>query len=473
MEKATKLQFKSDGKTWKKVLQFKLDKGLSNNNDTVETLINLGLKATVDKSIIYESEMPSDEIIYSINEFKNKIPTLEKKIEVPLLILKDNKSEAYYCECHVLAEDFLKLSDPDATIDPELQEEFRANRLLEPDNPYFQQMIDDAREGRQFSDIVIEYDTKYKEGRPLKILGGQHRTESLKEAQKNKVNVNHGIKVYFSLSKDQRAEIMRISNTNINVSPDLRDRIEEHRLTPANMLREFCSNTGILEKGVDFGDKRRYEEEFNPTVRMMRTFIVNYFDGFAYEGDIDEDAYAPYLCKSGKGLDEKYIKVFKKFKDQKSFKSPSLIKAGKNFFKLHENQYKNADKIKGSAKKEYKIKTFSLSIISAWAFTAGVLQRDKKKLNKFYSLPDKSGDKDPLNALAMRDAKHKTIDSESYRGLGTRTDDKERGRLLQLFLNYSASDKPRISKDMCNTAIDIYHANRAKIDAEEKRKKAF
>lgn len=422
--------------------------------------------------------MPSDEIMYSINEFKNNVPIFEKKIDAPLLILKDNKSEAYYCECHILAEDFLKLNDQDATIDPELQEEFRANRLLEPENPYFQQMIDDAKEGRQFSDIVIEYNTKYKENRPLKILGGQHRTEALKEAQKDKMNVKHGIKVYFSLIKDQRAEIMRISNTNINVSPDLWDRIEEHRLAPANMLRSFCCNTGILLKGVDFGDKRRHEREFNPTVRMMRTFVVNYFDGLVYKGNIDEDTYAPYLCKSGKGIDGKYKKIFNKFKDQKSFKDPNLITAGKKFFILHENQYENADKIKGSnikgsAKREYKIKAFNLSIISAWAFTAGVLQKNEGRLNKFYSLPKKSGDKDPLNALAMRDAKHRTIDSESYRGLATRTDDKERGRLLQLFLNYSASDKPLISEDMCNSAIEIYHANRAKIDAEEKKKKAF
>ena len=89
-------------------------------------------------------------------------------------------------------------------------------------------MLEDAKDGRQFSDLVIEYNMAYEEKKPLKILGGQHRNEAIKRVFKeNAVNQVHGIRVYFNLNKDQRAEIMRISNTNINVSPDLRDRIEE------------------------------------------------------------------------------------------------------------------------------------------------------------------------------------------------------------------------------------------------------
>ncbi len=72
----------------------------------------------------------------------------------------------------------------------------------------------------------------------------------------------------------------------------------------------------------------------------------------------------------------------------------------------------------------------------------------------------------------MGKAHHKT-DPDTYRGLGTRTDKKERGRLLQLFLNYSKSDKLKITEQMCNAAIDIFHANKGRKEAQEKLKKAF
>lgn len=423
-------------------------------------------------TISYQNKSVPAETVDEINDFFDTIPYYEKKHKLPLLILFDNKSQTFYCECHIFAKDFTDLGDPDATIDPDLQEEFRANRQLEPENYYFQQMISDAVQGRQFSDLVIEYNTSYNDTKPLKILGGQHRNEAIKKALSRKTNQLHGIRVYFNLNKDQRAEIMKISNTNINVSPDLRDRIEEQRLTPVNMLRNLCNEAGILKSGEDFGDKRRYEDEFLPTVRMMRSFVVNYFMGVDYRGDIDKDAYSPYLCSSGRELDKEYLKIFKKFEKQKAFNEANLNQVGKMFAKLHEKQFKKAENIKSPAKQEYKIKAFHLSVISSWAFASGVLQRDSKRIKKLYELSDNSGDDDPLNAIAMSKAKHKT-DPETYRGLGTRSDEKERGRLLQLFLNYSASDKKKITLDMCNAAISIFHANKAHKEAEEQKKKAF
>ena len=468
----TKLQFKTDNELWKKVQRYKIERGLDNNNIAVEELINLGLFPR-NKNIIslLEGDTPLD-TIETINIFRENIPISEKKEGAPLLILKDKKSGAYYCECHIQAKDFVKLSDPDAVIDKEFQEEFKANRELEPDNQYFLQMVEDAIQGRQFCDIVIEYCTSYREEKPLKILGGQHRNEAIKKALKQNVNEIHGLRVYFDLDKNQLAEIMRVSNTNINVSPDLRDRIEEHRLTPGGMLRQFCYKANILNEGDDFGDKRRYEKDFNPTVRMIRTFIVNFFKGKEYEGTIDNDAYVPYFCISGREIDPEYFKYFNQFKQKTKFDDKGLIEAAKMFAKLHDIQYKNAEKIQSSAKKEYKIKAFSYAVISSWAFAVGVLQNDKHRLKKLYSLPDFGGENDPLNASAMSKAKHKT-DSDTYRGLGTRTDAKERGRLLQLFLNYSKSDKPKITEQMCVAAIDIYHANKARIEAEEQRRKAF
>jgi hypothetical protein len=372
-----------------------------------------------------------------------------------------------------LSKEIVTKGDRDAVIDPDLQEEFRANRELEPDNFYFLQMADDAKKGRTFSDIVIEYNTNYKDSIPLKILGGQHRTEAIKRAlEEDDLNKIQGIKVFFNLNKDQRADIMRISNTNISVSTDLRDRIEEERLEPAGMLRNFCYDTDLLKEGEDFGDKRRFDEDFTPTVRMIRSFVVNYFMGFQYKGEIDRAAEVPYLCKSGRVVDEEYIKVFMRFRPIGRFDDSGLIEAAKKFAQLHDIQYKKAEELGGSGKRQFKLKAYNLATITSWAFAAGVLSRYPERLRKLYILPDLCGKDDPLNAHAMAKAKHKS-DLETYRGLGTREDAKERGRLLYLWLNYSNSDKPKITEQMCNAAIDIFHSNMDIIAAEEKRRRAF
>ena len=466
-----KLQFLTSDELWNEVLRYKIQRGLKNNNQAVEELIKKSLKPQRDELITTNENIPED-TVSEIDNFRSTIPLVENKNDSPLFISKDVKSDSFFTECHIKASDLVKFTDQDLSIDPELQEEYRANRELEPDNTYFIQMLEDAKKGRAFSDIVIEFNTSYKELKPLKILGGQHRDEAIKQALKEKIDVVHGIRVYFNLNKDQRAEIMRISNTNINVSPDLRDRIEEHRLEPSGMLRNFCYETGILNEKEDFDDKRRYED-FTPTVRMIRSFIVNFYKGKEYsKGEIDKDAQVPYLCNSGRDTDKEYLKIFNKFTKEKRFSDTDLIESGKMFAKLHDAQFDKADKMKTPSKRAYRVKAYSLAIITSWAFAAGVLQRDKKRLKKLYDLPNLSGDNDPLNAVAMSKAKHKS-DPEGYRGLGTRNDEKERGRLLHLFLGYSNSQKPKIIDDMCQAAIDIFHSNDDTIRSEEKRKKAF
>ena len=478
-EKKLKLQFSTSDEVWDKVLQFKLNSNLKNNNKAVEELIlkALSLSKKYDKTILSDYPIPED-TSEQINKFRNSIPTFERKHSLPLEIFFDKKSETYYTECHILAEDFIKLSDQDVMIEdnPELEDEQRANRELDKDNFYFLQMVEDAEMDRSFSDLIVEYYLGYKQDKPLKILGGQHRDEAIKRAVKegHQKEVYHGIKVYFNLDKDARYEIMRIANTNINVSNDLRDRLQEETLSPTGMLKEFARKTSILKEGENFSDKRKYEGEFSPSVRMVRSFIVNFFKGKEYKSNIDEDAVEPYLCKSGKQIDSEYIKYFKKFKDKKKFDDTQLIEAGKMFANLHNKQYEKADKIKSSSKKEFKIKSFSLSIITSWAFASGVLQSNQKRLKKLYELPDLSGDDDPLNAKAMTNARHKIIDADkNYRGLGTRSDPSERGRILYLFLAYSDSPKPKITEQMCNNAIEIFHSNKDKIKAEENKRRAF
>lgn len=475
-----KLQFFTSDDLWNKVLQYKMNSGFKNNNLAVEELIKKALINTerYKKDVLSDFEI-EEETLSEINKFRENIPTFEKKHSIPFTIFKDVKSGACYTECHLLAKDFIKSSDPDIVIDDnqELQEEQRANRELEEDNYYFLQMVDDANKGRSFSDLIVEYYKGYKSDKPLKILGGQHRDEAIKRAIKKdekQGNIYHGLKVYFNLSKEMRTEIMRIANTNINVSNDLRDRLQEENLTPTGMLKDFARETGMLKDNENFTDKRRYEEEFSPSVRMVRSFIVDFFKGQEYKGKIDNDAVEPYLCKSGRSVDKEYLKYFNKFKDKKKFDSPDLIKSGKMFSKLHDKQFKMADKIQSTAKKEFKIKSFNLAIITSWAFAAGVLQRDKKRLEKLYKLPDLSEDQDPLNAKAMANSKHKIIDADkNYRGLGTRSDSSERGRLLHLFLGYSSSPKAKITEAMCNAAIKIYHANKDSISSKEEKAKAF
>lgn len=441
-------------------------------SEEIENLVKIRLSRSREGDFCQPEDVKSDnETLSEATKFYESIDTLEKKSGQKPMLLHDKKSGAFYCECHIYAKDLIEFSDPDAVIDPELQAEFRANRELEPENFYFLQMVADAEKGRQFSDIVIEYNTNYLPSKPLKILGGQHRREAITKALTKKINAPHGVKIYFNLNNDQRAEIMRISNTNINVSPDLRDRIEEQRLKPPSMLRNFCYVTGILKSGEDFGDKRK-NEDFTPTVRMMRGFIVNFYMGKSYIGNIDKDAMVPYLPESGRHIDIEYLKIFDKYKPKETFDDTDLIEAGKKFAKLHETQLKNSEKYSGAAKKEFKIKSFNLAIITSWAFTAGVLQTDKRRLKKFYDLPILSGADDPLNASAMGKAHYKT-DPETYRGLATRTDQKERGRVLQLFLQYSASPKPKITEQMCNAAIEIFHANQGSINSEKKRQEAF
>lgn len=466
-----KLQFFSSDELWNDVLRYKIQRGLKNNNQAVEELIKKSLEPKEDGILVYYQDIPED-VLLEIHHFRNKTPLVENTVNSPLFISKDMKSGTFFTECHIKASDLVKLTDQDLAIDPELQEEYRANRELDPDNTSFLVMVEDAEDGRAFSDIVIEYNLSYREIKPLKILGGQHRDEAIKRALKKNIDVVHGIRVYFCLDKDKRAEIMRISNTNINVSPDLRDRIEEHRLEPSGMLRNFCYEANILKDKEDFGDKRKYEG-FTPTVKMIRSFIVNFYKGKEYNGDIDKDAQIPYLCSSGTENDKDYIQIFNIHKKNGKFSDTELIEAGKMFAKLHEKQFKNAEKIKSSAKKEFKIKAYNLAIVTSWAFAVGALQKYQERLKKLYSLPDLCKDYDPLSALEMAKSKHKILDPESYRGLGTRSNNSERGRLLQLFLDYSRSGKPTITEQMCNASIAMFHSNQDRKKAEESAKKAY
>lgn len=447
-------------------------------SDEIERIILSKLSTTDDDKFLTQEDVKIDkETLAEASDFYENIETLEKKMGQRLILFYDKKTEAIYTVCHVSGDILTKLMDLDVPIDPEFQAEFRANRNFQPDDPTYKKMVEDGKRGRQFSDIVIEYDKKHENPKnPLKILGGQHRSKAIEASLPT--NRYHGIRVYFNLNKEKRTELYIVSNTNIDIPADLLDRLEEQGLVPPNVLREFAWEIGLLKAGEDFSERKSTEEDSIP-VRTLRTFIVNYFEGLTCKKDFDNDPIVPELCRAGISDDSasKYLKLYNDIRESKMkpFKEQTdLLKAGKEFVKLHKKQYQTIEAMKDiKGKAESRTKALTPSVISAWAFTAGALQTKKERLQKLYDLPTKSKDEDPLNVAVLRTSKLEDIDGPMYRGLGTRSGPNERGKMLKLFLLYSESKKDRIDKDMTMAAIHTFVAAQAQEEKEKARKKAL
>jgi hypothetical protein len=101
------------------------------------------------------------------------------------------------------------------------------------------------------------------------------------------------------------------------------------------------------------------------------------------------------------------------------------------------------------------------AVLSAWAYVAGLLSGNEVRLTRHYALSDTAG-RDPLNAVELSRARHRT-DPDTYRGLGFRTDPKERGRMVELF-SLQAEDGAGISKRGIELAIAKYHAKQAQLE---------
>ena len=124
----------------------------------------------------------------------------------------------------------------------------------------------------------------------------QHRYEAMSDAFDAGIDEYHGVKVYLALNTKQRLDVQLISNTNIAVSPDLFDRMQETVRGPN--LRDWCYAVGLLEEGIDFADKHRRGGPIS--VQMARTFIVNFYRGqqIAPE-DFEKSNVIPPVCKKG------------------------------------------------------------------------------------------------------------------------------------------------------------------------------
>jgi hypothetical protein len=403
-----------------------------------------------------ESVANVDELVRA---FATKFEPAEARDFISIYV--DARTQARYAECHVHAATLVPFSTIDVPLDPE-QPDYRANREIVTDHMAFRNMKEDAAKRRTFSNIVAEFTTEYEAEHPLKIIGGQHRYEAIREALEAGVDEYHGVKVYFGLTLEQRLDVQLISNTVIAVSSDLYDRMQETARGPE--LRKWCQDVGLIPKDEDFADRR--QRGANLTVRAARTFIINYYRGQRVNSSkFDDTDTTPVLCGSGDD-DPEWDKVRKPH----IWKDAKLRAAGEEFAKLVEAQ-RNAF---GTSKKgaagniDFAEKALNYAVLAAWSFSAGMLHQNDTRLKRHFDLRTQSG-RDPLNASVLAKGRHKT-DSENYRGLGYRTDAKERGRFVELF-HRQAEKGGGINTALVDVAIKRFHAKQANLEpkkAEEK-----
>ncbi len=405
----------------------------------------------------------NDKIKELVKQFVSECDPLEKHDK--LLLLSDAKTGAHYCECHVLGNKIISLGTTDVPLDPDEQPEYRANREIEESSVAFQKMKDDAKQQRSFSNIVAEW-KKDADSSPLKIIGGQHRFEAIRYALESQVDVYHGVKVYFAMDMPQRLDVQLISNTNIDISGDLIDRLRE--TAKGSQLRDWCQTVGLLKKGQDFADS--YARGGPISVRMATTFITNYFNGKAIDSkNFASVATAPVVYKSG-GSDELWEQI--KAAHPHLWTDQGLLSAGKEFAALIEAQraaFKNGKKTGRRAKPDFPEKALNLAVMAAWAYVAGVLHNNAPRLKRHFALKDWKSH-DPLNAAQLATGKHWT-DPTNYRGLGYRTDPQERGRFVELFF-IQAEDGKGITKSSIDIAIKQYHAKQGQLEVAEAKAKA-
>lgn len=398
-----------------------------------------------------EVKVRQSEIEKVIRGFLSDFDILEKE---HLTVHTDNKTYAFYIECHISAKDMIDKGTIDVPLDPENQADYRANREVVEGNPAYERMIEDAQRRRVFSGIVAEYNPDYEPSMPLKIIGGQHRFLAVQKALDNGIFEHHGFKLYFGLNMEQRLDVQLISNTNIAVASDLLDRMFETVKGPD--LRNWCQACGLLEPGQDFTDKKQRGSQIS--VRGARTLIMNFVKGKTIKDtEFESQKTQPIIADTG-GTDEEWEAIRNL---EGLWEDSELRLMGEEFAKLVKAQ-QQAFKAKPNA--EFFEKAQSYPIIAAWSYVAGVLHANSIRLKRHYDLRNKVNG-DPLNAAVLAKGRHRT-DPDNYRGLGTRTDAKDRGRLAELF--YLQAEKGTgITKPIVDLAIQKYHAKEAILKVKE------
>lgn len=410
-------------------------------------------------SPIAQGITPPKAILDQAEEFLKAFHPVEMERGSKPLIHMDQKSNAFYVVCHLKAQQISSNADTDAVLDPSESDEYKFNRDLYTDTFAYKMMESDAKDGRSFEDIVAEFDISYRPNLPLKVFGGQHRVTAIREAAKTHPNIPHGVRMYFGLDADQKLDIATVNNTSIAVSNDLLDRMQEDWL--GSEMRNWCQEVKLLGPGENFADKR--SPEGVPTVRIVRSLLVNFYEGMKHELTA---LHTPIVCGSGPGIDKAYQNLRKDI----DWNDSALQAMGKQFARLHSKQRK---KILGRPKDnfiEFANKAIHPSVASAWAYAAGLLQKHAIPLKAHYAIPDSVPDDktdDPLNAVALLNARLKGLDPDSYRGLGARISGSELGRMLEVFLlQATKASKPGITPKLANAAIQSYEAKKAHAAAD-------
>ena len=404
------------------------------------------------KTVFDQSSSRNSDVEQAVNDFLDKIETLETLQGNKIVIHQDGVEKSYFIRCCVPAQIAAPLVDLDARLIPESPDSLRANRTLLLKHKTFQRMAQDAITGREFNDIIVEYNTSYSPEKPLKVWGGQHRSRAIQLASEKDISRYHGFRVYFCLTKEQRSALALVSNTNINVSNDLFDRqLEETLIGP--YLRKWCERVGLLGKDEDFPDAKSHAESV--TTQLARTFIVNFFSGrenasTLTEKHIDSTIYEPYLCQSG-DLDEKYAAVVAKY-GVDLWNDRGLQEAGKAFAQLNKAQSESIRKSKIN-RKGFRTKALTLSVLPAWAYVAGLLQLHTDRLKNHLAVPKPAkGAPDPLNAEEMSRYKH-AEDPATYRGLGNRSSMTDRQRMTQVFLARSLNSLTTFDRKLIDKGV--------------------
>jgi len=220
-------------------------------------------------------------------------------------------------------------------------------------------------------------------------------------------------------------------------------------------LRRWCTKVGLLKQGEDFPDVGSHAEKI--TTQGARSFIVNYFKGKQtgeqiIDAELDRNVYEPYLCRTGIFLDEEYIRLTDTM-GEKLWTDKGALAAGRAFAKLHKAQYEAIKKSKTNFK-VYRMKALVPSVISAWAYVAGLLQTHPARLGVHLAVPEPpKGVPDPLNAEEMYKFRYYQ-DIETTRGLGVRAVTKDRQRMAQVFLARSIDPEATLDKKLLNQAIN-------------------
>jgi hypothetical protein len=401
--------------------------------------------------LVFQTDEDTSDLEAIVEDFISYMDPIEGD---GLFLFRDDCTGAIYTECHIAADIMLQHSTDDVALDPDGSAEYRANRQLVDDHAAFKQMESDALKGRSFSNFVAEFIPG--EAKPLKIIGGQHRYNAVKGARDGGVNVVHGLKVYFGLTKDQRLDVQVISNTNITVSKDLLDRMYE--TISGSELREWCQGANLLSKDEDFADKRKRGSPIS--VAAARNFIINFYAGkAASSAPFSETNTTPSFSKSGVQNPADWAAVKKEHPDL--WQDADLLSAAQEYAKLRQAQEeaftgKNGKPVSGMS--DFRDKANNMAIVSAWAYSAGLLSGNPTRLQKHYDL-SKPAKSDPLKAAILAKARHGT-DPDNYRGLGYRTDPQERGRMVELFW-IQAEKGGGFTTKMVEVALEAYHAKHA------------